>query len=107
MLVRSADLMMIVPIFLLMLVVILRPGVWVVIFVIALFAWTGPARIFRSQVVSVKQQDFVLAARTVGVPTWRILVMHVLPHLLPGGLRVASCGGLGALARRRSLIADG
>ncbi|MGQ9555402.1 MAG: ABC transporter permease, partial [Anaerolineae bacterium] len=82
---RFVDLMMSVPRFLLMLmlVVILKPGIWVVVFVISLFDWTGPARLFRSQVVSIKQQDYILAARAVGVPSRRILFHHVLPHLLP------------------------
>ncbi|MGQ9683586.1 MAG: ABC transporter permease [Anaerolineae bacterium] len=82
---RLVDLMMSVPSFLmmLMLVVILRPGVWVVVFVIAVFGWTGYARNFRSQVVSVKEQDYVLAARAIGVPGRRIFFVHILPHLAP------------------------
>ena len=82
---RFVDLMMSVPQFLLMLmlIVILKPGVAVVVMVIALFSWAPSSRIFRGQVVSIKQQDFVLAARAVGVPQWRIFALHILPHLLP------------------------
>lgn len=84
-LMRFVDLMMSIPQFLLMLmlVVILKPGVWVVVFVISLFAWTGPSRIFRSQVVSIKAQEFILAARAVGVPGRRIFLQHIMPHLAP------------------------
>ncbi len=84
-LMRFVDLMMSIPQFLLMLmlVVILKPGVWVVVFVISLFSWTWPSRIFRSQVVSIKAQDFILAARAVGVPERRIFLQHVMPHLAP------------------------
>jgi len=84
-LMRLVDLVQSVPQFLLMLmlVVVFKPGIGVVVFVISLFAWTTPSRVFRSQVVSIKQQDYILAARAVGVPTWRIFLLHVLPHLLP------------------------
>jgi peptide/nickel transport system permease protein len=84
-LMRFVDLMMSVPqfFFILFLVVLLKPGVGVVVAVIALFAWTYPARIIRSQLLSVKGQDFVLAARCVGVREGRIFARHVLPHVLP------------------------
>lgn len=82
---RFVDLMMSFPTFFLMLLLVtmLRPGVWVVIVVIALFAWAYPARIFRATMLSIKQQDFVQAARAVGVQDHRIFLQHLLPHLLP------------------------
>lgn len=82
---RFVDLVMSVPTFFLMLllVVMLSPGPWVVILVISLFSWTYPARIFRSQVLSAKEQDFILAARCIGTPSRRIFARHVLPHILP------------------------
>lgn len=84
-LMRLVDLVLSVPTFflILLLVVMLKPGVSVVIFVIAIFSWAYPSRIFRSQVLSIRQRDFVLAAESVGVPRPRIFVRHVLPHLLP------------------------
>lgn len=82
---RFVDLVMSMPTFfvILLLVVILSPGVWVVITVISLFAWTYPARIFRSQILSLRGQDFVVAARATGVPGVRIFLRHLLPHVLP------------------------
>jgi len=82
---RFVDLIMSMPTFFLtlLLVVMLSPGVWVVITVIALFSWTGPARVFRSQVLTVKQRDFVQAARCLGVPQTRIFLRHLAPHVLP------------------------
>jgi len=41
-----------------------------------------PARIIRSEVLSVREQDFVTAARAIGVPTWRILAKYVLPNAI-------------------------
>jgi peptide/nickel transport system permease protein len=82
---RFVDLMMSVPTFFLMilLVVLLKPGAWVVIIVISLVSWTYPARIFRSQLLSIREQTFVIAARCLGLPGQRIFLRHLLPHLLP------------------------
>lgn len=82
---RFVDLVMSMPTFfvMLLLVVMLEPGAWVVITVISAFAWTYPARIFRSQILTVKERDFVLAARAIGVPGHRIFIRHLLPHVLP------------------------
>lgn len=41
-----------------------------------------PARIIRSEVLSVREQDYVLAARAIGAPTWRIILKYVLPNAL-------------------------
>jgi peptide/nickel transport system permease protein len=84
-LMRLVDLMISVPqlFVMLLLVVILQPGAWVVVLVVSLFGWPYPARVFRSQILSLKEADFVLAARSLGVPEWRIFLRHVLPHLLP------------------------
>jgi peptide/nickel transport system permease protein len=84
-LMRLVDLMISVPQFfvMLLLVVILQPGAWVVVLVVSLFGWPYPARVFRSQILSLKEADFVLAARSLGVPERRVFLRHVLPHLLP------------------------
>ena len=81
---RFVDLMMSVPTFFVILLLIsaLKPSPWIVILVIALFGWTYPARVFRSEILSLKQRDFVLAARCLGIPASRIYLRHLLPHLL-------------------------
>jgi len=83
-LMRFVDMMMSVPTFFLMLLLVsaLKPGAWVVVLVISAFGWTYPARIFRAEMLSLKQREFVVAARCVGVPASRIFVRHLLPHLL-------------------------
>jgi peptide/nickel transport system permease protein len=84
-LMRFVDLVMSMPTFfvILLFVVILSPGAWVVILVISLFSWTYPARIFRSQILSTRRQDFITAAYASGVPRRRIFLRHLLPHVLP------------------------
>jgi ABC-type dipeptide/oligopeptide/nickel transport system permease subunit len=84
-LMRLVDLMISIPqlFVMLLLVVVLQPGAWVVVLVVSLFGWPYPARVFRSQILSLKEVDFVLAARSLGVPERRIFLRHLLPHLLP------------------------
>jgi len=84
-LMRFVDLVMSLPTFflLILLVVLLKPGIWVVILVISLVSWPYPARIFRSQILTLRELTFVVAARCLGVRGRRIFLRHVLPHLLP------------------------
>ncbi|QGU02416.1 Oligopeptide transport system permease protein OppC [Corynebacterium kalinowskii] len=51
-----------------------------VVLVLALFGWTNIARITRGAVMSVKNEEFVTAARAVGASKWKILTSHVLPN---------------------------
>src|SRR5262249_35469849 len=65
------------------LAVILAPSVAIIILVIALGSWMGTARLIHGEVLSLKEKDFIMAARAVGVSDVGILVRHILPHLLP------------------------
>ena len=49
---------------------------------IGLTAWMGTARLARGQVLSIREQEFVLAARAVGASNWRIVFRHILPNIL-------------------------
>jgi peptide/nickel transport system permease protein len=61
---------------------IFGPGVLTLVFVIGLFTWYYPARIIRAQVLSLREKEFVEAARMVGASDWRIIRSHLLPHLV-------------------------
>jgi len=61
-----------------------------VLLVIGLINWTGAARLFRSETLSLRERLYVEAARSMGASQGRILGRHVLPHLLPTLLVVAS-----------------
>ncbi|MDT0265430.1 ABC transporter permease [Streptomyces sp. DSM 44915] len=54
--------------------------VWTVTFALAFLGWTTIARVMRGSVISIKQSDYVMAARSLGAGTWRILLRHVLPN---------------------------
>ena len=47
------------------------------------FAWIGSARIVRSQVLAIREQEFVLAAEAMGISTPRLLLRHILPGVMP------------------------
>jgi ABC-type dipeptide/oligopeptide/nickel transport system permease subunit len=61
---------------------LVKPGLTVVIFVIALAAWPYVARIIRGQVLSLREQEFVEAARSLGASNTRIVFHEILPNLV-------------------------
>jgi peptide/nickel transport system permease protein len=63
--------------------IIQRGNVIVIVAVIALFYWTAVARIVRGQVLSIKEKEFIEAARALGTNPFVILGRHILPHLVP------------------------
>src|SRR6266540_1745969 len=64
------------------LVAVLQPSVTIIIVVIGVVYWTGLARVVHAQVLRLREQDFVTAAYCTGVPESRILLRHILPHLI-------------------------
>ncbi len=66
--------------FALALLVLVGPGFWTVVGIIAFFSVPGYARLIRAQVLSLGQSGFVLAARAMGAGLGRILFVHLLPN---------------------------
>jgi peptide/nickel transport system permease protein len=60
---------------------VLAPGVVTLVAVFTLFGWFFPARIVRAQVLSLREKEFVEAARMIGASDARIIRSHLLPHL--------------------------
>jgi len=60
---------------------LIKPGIPVVIAVIAITSWTYPARIIRGQVLSLREKEFVDASRSLGASNFRIIVKDLLPNL--------------------------
>ncbi len=54
----------------------------IIIVVIGVVYWTGLARVVHGQVLRLRELDFVTAAQCLGVPPGRILLRHILPHLV-------------------------
>jgi peptide/nickel transport system permease protein len=61
---------------------VLGQGVVTLVVVLGLFSWFYPARIIRAQVLSLREKEFVEAARMVGASDARIIRSHLLPHLV-------------------------
>jgi peptide/nickel transport system permease protein len=57
-------------------------SLWIVIAIIAAFGWASVARIIRGQVISVREREFVEAARSLGASDWRIIFIDILPNVI-------------------------
>jgi oligopeptide transport system permease protein len=81
---RAGDIFFAIPYILAAVVVmsvfIAHRNVWVISLAIGLFTWPSTARILRSQILRVKQSDFVLASTAIGISRFQILLRHVLPN---------------------------
>lgn len=84
-LMRIVDAILVIPSLPLMLVIIAVAGRGIIniILVIGLLGWTYMARVVRSQVLSVKERQFIMRARAIGVGHIGIMVNHILPQALP------------------------
>jgi peptide/nickel transport system permease protein len=84
-LMRFTDIMMAFPTLLLAmtLVAILKPSLWIIIVVIGLVYWTWIARVVYSQVLAMREREFVIAARALGGSRTHVILHHILPQLIP------------------------
>lgn len=57
-------------------------GIYLIVVILGLTGWMGVSRIVRSQVLSLKEQDFVQAGRALGLPNWRIIMVHLIPNAI-------------------------
>jgi len=78
------DLLLVLPSFLI--IAILSPSfrgtTWLIfVMLLAAFAWMISARIVRGMTLSLREREFVLAARFMGVPPWRIIARHIVPNM--------------------------
>lgn len=85
------------------LVAVLGPALRHVILALVVIGWTGYARLVRGQVLQIKNEEFVLAAQTVGVRKGWVVIKHVLPNVLPVLLVQASLGMAGAILAEAGL----
>ncbi|HMM19760.1 MAG TPA: ABC transporter permease [Selenomonadales bacterium] len=79
---RIVDVMYCIPMLLwvIMLMVVLGPGLINIFIAIGLTDWLRMARIVRGQILSLKEQEYVMAAQLTGANTWRILSLHLIPN---------------------------
>jgi peptide/nickel transport system permease protein len=84
-LMRITDIMMAFPTLLLAmtLVAILKPSLWIIIVVIGIVYWTWIARVVYSQVLTIREREFVIASRALGSSRDYVMLHHILPQLVP------------------------
>ena len=104
-LMRLVDIMLCFPTFFLILSVIafLSPSIVNIMAVIGLTGWMGVARLVRAETLSLKERDFVSAARAQGAGTLRIVFRHILPNALAPILVAATLGVAGAILTESAL----
>jgi peptide/nickel transport system permease protein len=104
-LMRLVDIMLCFPTFFLILAVIamLEPSIWYIMIVIGLTGWMGVARLVRAEVLSIRERDFILAARGIGASDVRIIFRHILPNALSPVLVTATLGVAGAILTESAL----
>jgi peptide/nickel transport system permease protein len=81
---RVIDTLLAIPwlVLLLIMVNIFPPNLWTIIALLSVLSWLGVARLVRGEVISLRTREFVLAARTMGATTGRILARHMVPNAI-------------------------
>lgn len=81
----------------------LGPGIGKVVFALIVTGWAGYARLARAQILQAKEMEYVLAARSLGASSARILLRHLLPNILQPVLVQATLGMAGAILAESTL----
>ncbi|MBI3942202.1 MAG: ABC transporter permease [Chloroflexi bacterium] len=81
---RFVDIVMCFPnlIIILFFIAVLGPSIYNVMFAIGILSWPGPQRLFRGQILSLREMDYVVAARCIGARDGRIITRHILPGIV-------------------------
>lgn len=82
---RVIDVLLSIPLLLIAISVayLYGPSFWLVIILIGVLSFSYLARIVRGQVISLREKEYVQAARALGAGPWRIMVTHLLPNVMP------------------------
>jgi peptide/nickel transport system permease protein len=91
---RIVDMVMSFPVIVLLLTVvaIVGPGIFKIMVMIGLLTWTTPCRIIRAQFLSLREKEYVEAARCLGMTNFDIAIKHILPNAIAPLLVYASFG---------------
>ncbi len=102
---RFTDAMLCIPVFFLILVVValLPASIYNIMIVIGLTRWMGIARFVRAEFLSLREQDFVVAAHALGLPAPRIIFLHMMPNAVAPVLVTATIGVATAILTESAL----
>lgn len=106
---RVAEIFMLIPRLILIIIILTViptwiPPVWAVVFVLGVSGWTGSYRMMRAQILQIRGEDYMTAARALGIPTWRLLVRHAIPNGL-APILVGAAFGVAAAVFLESTLA--
>lgn len=76
---------------------VVDPQIVILMAAIGLMSWMGVARLVRAEILSLKEREFVLAARVIGCSSWRLITRHLLPNAMAPVLVSATLGVGGAI----------
>jgi len=81
---RIVDVISTIPLvlYVILIMIVIGSGLKSIIITLGTIYWVNMARIVRGQIYSLKEQEFVLAAKTLGADTWRILIRHLIPNAM-------------------------
>ena len=82
---------------------VMSGGLVTLILVIGVTGWITYARLIRSEVLSLRQREFVKAAVTIGTPDWQIIVKHILPHVFSSFVVVSTLAVAASILAETSL----
>jgi peptide/nickel transport system permease protein len=104
-LMRTTDIFLVLPFLpiVLILISVVTPSIWIIIFVLAILSWPGIARVIRAQVLSLKERPFMDAARVAGASDSRLIFLHLAPNVLPFSFLYMSLGVAGAIITEAAL----
>jgi peptide/nickel transport system permease protein len=93
-LMRFTDMMLSFPRLVLLIVVIalFSPSIWLVVAVLGLTGWMGTARLVRGEVLSLREREFIQAARALGMGDGRIIFRHIIPNTIAPVIVSATLG---------------
>ena len=82
---RVVDIMMVFPTIFLLLILVAAfgPTPLTLLVALGLLSWPFDARIFRGQILSIRELDYILAARAIGTKNWGIIRQHIVPNVMP------------------------
>ncbi|MBN1665069.1 MAG: ABC transporter permease [Deltaproteobacteria bacterium] len=102
---RFVDIMLCFPTFFLILAVIaiLEPSIWNIMIIIGLTGWMGITRLVRADFISLKEREFIRAARATGAGDLRIIIRHLYPNAMASILVAATLGVAGAILTESAL----
>ena len=77
--------------------------IYILMVIITIFSWSGVARMVRGQILSLREQEFIIATEVMGLPVWRKIFKHLIPNVMPQ-LIVSMTLGLGSVILYESTL---